>query len=248
MASSAEPLHSQILEDIRGKIVGGQWKPGRQLDKETDLALQYGVSRMTMNKVLTRLAQDGYVIRRKRSGTFVAKARTQSAVMAISNIADEVAELGRAYSWQLLHREERHLAQADLRLLGVRRPAIEENALCLQGLHFADAEPFCLENRAINLSAVPQAQAMDFATVVPGIWLLDTMPWTTARHSIRAVNTSVAEAKLLQLPVGAACLEVLRKTEMQGAWVTFARLLYPGEAHQLTAEFELHGADKTPNR
>ena len=74
------------------------------------------------------------------------------------------------------------------------------------------------------------------------------MPWTTARHSIRAVNTSVAEAKLLQLPVGAACLEVLRKTEMQGAWVTFARLLYPGEAHQLTAEFELHGADTTQNR
>lgn len=248
MAPSAETLHSQILEDIRGKILEGVWKPGHQLDKETDLALQYGVSRMTMNKVLTRLAQDGYVIRRKRSGTFVAKARTQSAVMAISNIADEVAELGRAYSWNMLNREERHLVQADLRVLGVRRSAIEEKALCIQGIHFADAEPFCLESRAINLSTVPQALSMDFVTVVPGMWLLESMPWTTARHSIRAVNTSVQEAKLLDLPVGAACLEVLRKTEMQGAWVTFARLLYPGEAHQLTAEFELHGADAPQNR
>lgn len=248
MASSAEPLYSQILEDIRGKIMGGLWRPGRQLDKETDLALQYGVSRMTMNKVLTRLAQDGYVIRRRRSGTFVAKARTQSAVVAISNIADEVAELGRAYSWQLLSREERHLVQTDLRLLGVRRPAIEGNAPSIQGLHLADAEPFCLESRVINLAAVPQAQSMDFSATVPGMWLLETMPWTTACHSIRAVNTSVQEAKLLELPVGAACLEVLRRTEMQSTWVTFARLLYPGEVHQLTAEFELHGAEATQKR
>lgn len=246
--ASSETLHNRILEDIRRKIVDGAWKPGQQLDKETDLAAQYGVSRMTMNKVMTQLAQDGYVVRRKRSGTSVAKARTQSAVMAISNIADEVANLDRAYSWRLLDRETRHLAQSDLRLLGVRRPALPEEATVLHGLHFADGEPFCLEARAINLSVVPQARGMDFATVVPGSWLLDTMPWSTARHSVRAVNASVRDAKLLELPVGAACLEVLRKTEMEGEWVTFARLLYPGEAHQLTAEFELRGPESAPGR
>jgi GntR family transcriptional regulator, histidine utilization repressor len=43
---------------------------------------------------------------------------------------------------------------------------------------------------------------------------------------------------LLELPVGAACLEVQRRTQIEADWVTCARLLYPGEAHQLIAEFD----------
>jgi GntR family transcriptional regulator, histidine utilization repressor len=235
---STETLHSRILEDIRKKIVDGVWRPGHQMARETDLAESYGVSRMTMNKVLTQLAVEGYVIRRKRSGTFVARARAQSAVLEINNIGDEVAALGRSYRWALGRSERRHLDQADLRGFGIRREVIEDEVLYLQGVHFADDAPFCLETRAINLSVVPQACDINFAAEVPGSWLLKTMPWSTARHQVRAINAQGEEAKLLELPVGAACLEILRETKIDADWVTCARFLYPGEAHQLVAEFE----------
>ncbi|SLN15168.1 UTRA domain-containing protein [Roseisalinus antarcticus] len=233
-----ETHHSRILDALLQKIVSGAWPPGFQLDRETDLAAQFCVSRMTMNKVLTQLAQDGYVVRRRRSGTFVAKARTQSAVMAINNVADEVAALGRRHRWRLDAREVRKLGAADLRLLGVRRASVPEDALSLSGVHFADDEPFCFEMRAINLHVVPGAQGVGFDREVPGSWLLQTMPWSTARNSVRAVNVHGRDAGRLDLPDGTACLEILRKTEIGGDWVTYARLLYPGEAFQLTAEFE----------
>ena len=235
---TAGSLHSRIVEDIRARIVDGGWRPGFQIPKETDLAQAYGVSRMTMNKALTLLAQEGYLVRRKRSGTFVAHARTQSAALEISNISNEVSKLGREYSWKLINFERRRLQQSDLRVLGVMRGSIEEEAIFLQGVHFAGAEPFCLETRAINVAAVPMAAEMDFSVNAPGIWLLQSMPWSAARHVIRAVNATGRDASLLDLPLGSACLEMLRETRSGGNWITYARLLYPGEAHQLVAEFE----------
>lgn len=209
------------------------------------MAQSYGVSRMTMNKALTQLAQEGYLIRRKRSGTYVAHARAQSAALEINNIAKEVNRLGREYRWKLLVCERRKLQQSDLRLLGVIDSDLaksQQGVLFLQGLHFSGAEPFCLETRAISLEAVPSAASRDFTVDVPGIWLLNSMPWSTARHVIRAVNAMGRDASLLDLPLGTACLEMLRETGSGGKWVTYARLLYPGEAHQLVAEFEPRGS------
>ena len=238
----AETLHTRIIDAFRRQIVDGVWPAGHQLPKETELAALHGVSRMTMNKALTQLAQEGYVVRRKRSGTFVAEARVQSAIMEISNIAEEVAAQGRVHRWRLLTFDRRHLDAAELRLLGVQRPQPGDEVLYLQGVHFSDKRPFCLETRAINLAAVPAAADQDFAVEPPGNWLLRAMPWTTARHQVRAINVANPEAKLLDLAVGSACLDILRKTEAAGTWVTYARLLYPGEAHQLVAEFEPRAA------
>ena len=238
--TEARTRHTQIIEDLRAKIIEGHWPPGYQFTKETELAKRYGVSRMTMNKALTQLAQEGFIIRKKRRGTFVAQARRQSAVLEINIPGDEVAALGKRYDWRLKRSEARSLGPGDLRHLGVRRASVAEPALVLQGVHYSDDVPFCYESRAINLSSVPDAASVDFGVEVPGSWLLRSMPWTTARHAVRAINAAGSDARELELAVGEACLEILRKTEIGESWVTYARLLYPGEAYQLTAEFESH--------
>lgn len=234
----SDTLYGRILEEFSRNIIEGNWPPGHALPKETELAEQHGVSRMTMNKVLTRLAADGYVIRRKRSGTVVAQPRAESAVLAINNIGEEVSALGRVYKWTLLSLENRAANSQDRRLLTLNDEDGHDHTMVLQGLHYSNDEPFCLETRAINTKMVPDALTVDFEKDVPGAWLLNSMPWTKARHYVRAINVSGRDATLLQLPVGAACLEVLRRTQIDSNWVTCARLLYPGEAHQLIAEFD----------
>lgn len=234
----SETLHGSILDQFMRNIVDGTWPPGYLLPKETKLADQYGVSRMTMNKVLTRLASEGFVLRRRRKGTVVAQPRAESAVLAINNIGEEVAALGRRHKWSLLSSENRASNAQDRRLLSLNEDEAQSEALFLQGVHYSNDEPFCLETRVINTKMVPDALAIDFEKDVPGAWLLNTMPWTKARHHVRAINVSGRDATLLELPVGAACLEVLRRTQIDDHWVTCARLLYPGEAHQLIAEFD----------
>ena len=233
----AETHHARIMDDMRQKILSGRWEPGRQLPKETDLADDYDVSRMTMNKVLTQLSREGFLIRRRRSGTVVAQPRAQSAVMAISDIAQEVAALGQGHEWRLLRAQIRRLSDSEARLLDFAEAQPGQDVLFLTGLHATRAEPFCLETRAVNLAAVPEILQVNLKSVAPGQWLLQSMPFSQASHRIRAVSCAGREAKLLELPVGSACLEVLRKTRIEQNWVTHVRLLYPGEAHQLVAEF-----------
>lgn len=225
---------ARLLASMRQAVIDGTWPSGALLPKETELAAQHGVSRMTMNKVLTQLAAEGFLTRRKRLGTLVAEPRAQSAVLAISDIAAEVAALGQPYAWMLDTRALRAPTVGEAALLDL--PA-DAPLLMLRGVHLAQDRPFCVELRAINPAAVPDTAAQDFRATAPGAWLLASMPWTGASHRIRAVPAGGADARALDVPVGTACLEILRRTEAAGTWVTQVRLLYPGSAHQLVADF-----------
>jgi len=227
--------HDRIVEEIRALIVDGRWPPGFQLPVETDLAERYGVSRMTMNKALGQLAREGFLVRRKKSGTQVAQPRAESAVVAIADIRDEVRRSGRAYRFQLLARRARPGREEDALLLGGAPGS--GDILWLQGVHLADDRPFCLETRLINPDAAEGATEQDFAEIAPGAWLLGAVPWSVASHRVRAVNATATEAKLLELAAGEACLEIVRRTQAAGDWVTGVRLLYPGSEHQLVANF-----------
>lgn len=240
MAGPGATLHARLLAQMRQTIRDGGWEPGLRLPKETDLAAQHGVSRMTMNKVLTQLAAEGYVIRRRRSGTVVAQPRAQSAVMAITDIAEEVAALGLGYGWRLGARALRPLTEEEAALFD--SPAGMGPLLVVEGLHLARGRPFCRELRAINPDAVPEALGQSFDNVAPGQWLLQTMPWTGASHRVRAIAVGGAEARALDLEPGEPGLEILRQTRNGADWVTKVRLVYPGTAHQVVAEFTPSGA------
>lgn len=226
--------HDRILTEIRDNIVSGRWKPGHRLLYETDMAQRYGVSRMTINKVLTQLTREGFLERRRRLGTFVATPRVQSAVLDIADIEREISQRGLAYSYRLRARAIRPpTAEEQARL----RPAGTGDVLAIAALHSADGQPFCDEDRLINLSAAPLAAEQDFSAVAAGSWLLREVPWSSATHAIRAVGATAAEARRLAIRAGDPCLEILRRTEKGGECVTWVRLLYPGERHQLFAEF-----------
>ena len=236
-ARPTETHHARITEELRRKIIEGDWPPGHQLAKETELAGAYGVSRMTMNKALTQLTAEGFLLRRKRSGTFVAQPRAQSAVMEIGDIQREVTAQGLHHDWRLTLSALRPTPEAERRLLDLPEDGAARDLLVLDGVHLAQGAPFCLETRVIDPQVVPAACDQDFGATAPGQWLLGSMPWSAATHRVRAVNANGQDARKLALPVGTACLEILRKTRIEGDWVTHVRLLYPGEAHQLVAEF-----------
>ncbi|MDO8883469.1 MAG: UTRA domain-containing protein [Pseudotabrizicola sp.] len=226
--------HDRILADLRDKITGGDWPPGFQLPFETVLAEQHGVSRMTMNKVLAQLTREGYLLRRKKLGTFVAQPMAQAAVMAITDIEAEVKALGLPWRFALTVRDLRAPLAAECISARITDPA---PVLALQGVHFAGEQPFCHEARIINPAAAPGALSQDFRSLAPGQWLLREIPWTSAEHRIRAINATPAIARALALSPGEACLDVTRRTEAAGQWVTLVTQTYPGTRHELVSRF-----------
>jgi GntR family histidine utilization transcriptional repressor len=228
------PLSQRILADITERIVSGDWQPGHRIPFEHELATRYGCSRMTVNKAMTQLARSGLIERRRRSGSFVAQPRGQSAILEIHDIRAEVETLGRPYRYELAVREARRAGAADRARLDV---AAGTQVLALSCRHFAGSKPFCLEERLISLAAVPEAAEESFAEFAPGPWLLARVPWSAAEHVIRAVAADAATATALGIPAASACLVVERRTWSAGQPVTFVRLTYAGDGHALVARF-----------
>lgn len=67
----------QLYEDLRGKIVRGELRPGEAIS-ETNTANAYGVSRTPIREVFWRLGEDGLLRVVPQVGTFVAPIRIAS--------------------------------------------------------------------------------------------------------------------------------------------------------------------------
>ncbi|MBQ6595089.1 MAG: GntR family transcriptional regulator [Clostridia bacterium] len=65
-------LKSRLLaEELRKKIVSGEWKPHMRLMTEPQMVEAYGVGRHTVRQALNQLWEEGLIVRRQGSGTFV---------------------------------------------------------------------------------------------------------------------------------------------------------------------------------
>ncbi len=194
----------------------------------------FKTSRMTINRALQMLADDGLVIRRRRSGTFVAPQMAEHSVLELKDIVDEVREKGGLYGYQLL---ERKLLKTNTSLAPKLAGPVGLDVLHLRCLHFSNRRPLLLEDRYISTKAVPTCLQEDFSETPPGHWLLKNVPWSKAEHIVSALNATEAVAQALDIPAGTACLSVERTTWQDGQGLTYVTLTYPGDQHRLIGSF-----------
>ena len=231
---SGKPTYKQIRLDIERRILTGEWPPGHRIPFEHQLMVRYGCSRMTVSKALSELAQAELIERRRRAGTFVRRPNFLSAVLQITDIRAEISALGRSYRYELIKSTRRAASAGDRSRLGVQRTG---RVVAIACRHCADGVPFAIEDRLIDLDAVPEAAKANFAIEPPGSWLLHHVPWTEAEHSISAIVADEAAAAALGIAIGAPCLVIDRRTWRSGRTLTAVRLIYPGESHTLVARF-----------
>ena len=158
-----------------------------------------------------------------------------SGFLTIPDIKAEVTALGQPYTFQVLRRLKRRSTRDDKALLASEKsiPVLE-----LECLHLAGAQPFCFEQRLINLEAVPQVAKESFEDMPPGTWLLQSVPWSLAEHRIRAAEANAEMAAALKIRPKSPVLTIERKTRSaEATGITFVRLTYPGELHELVASF-----------
>jgi GntR family histidine utilization transcriptional repressor len=233
--NSALPIHLEIQLDIEGKIERGEWRPGDRVPVEHELTKVYNCSRMTVSKALSRLSAAGLLIRKRRSGTFVAMPRLAEPLLTIPDIRAEVLSTDRTYNFTILGRTIRTVTDlTDANHLGV---PLRSPMLCIDVMHYADSLPFALEARQINLNVVPGAADETFETISPGEWLVAHFAWSEGEHSLRAISADEILARQLKISVGTACCSVARRTWINGDLITFVRLVYPGERHRFVLRF-----------
>ena len=227
-------LHNRILQGIRERILSGAWPPGHRIPYEHELMVTYGCSRMTVNKAMTQLAEAGLIERRRRAGSFVRAPRSQSPVLLIQDIKAEVKALGVSYHYEIGKMRVRQATKSDIERLGLKAAERVREIHCK---HFASSRVFCVERRLINLSVVPEAATATFQDEAPSPWLVRHIPWTAAEHRIRAWSADSDIADAFGVDIGSTCLVIERRTWQARRLVTFVRLVYLGDSHELIARF-----------
>ena len=218
------PLYQQIKDLILRKINSGEWRAGDRIPTEHALVAELDASRMTINRALRELTQEGILARRQGSGTFVAPSKLESGLLEIRNIAAEIAERGGVHSAELLSLNE-IVVPIELRELMAGQG--DRLYHCLM-LHFENGVPVELEERYVNPSLVPDFIDQDFADETPSGFLIRTMPYSRADHRISADIPTEEQKRLLQLKENEPILTLERHTYAGDEMITTVRLYHPG--------------------
>ena len=85
---STRPLYLQVRDKLAERIAAGQWKPGKFIPNESDLAREFGVSLGTMRRALDFMQEEHLIARRPGRGTFVNDPASDGLLNRFSKICD----------------------------------------------------------------------------------------------------------------------------------------------------------------
>lgn len=226
----ATPKFSQIKQFILTKVETGEWQQHSRVPSENQLAELFECSRMTARRALTELSESGVLERSQGLGTFVAGLKSQSSMMAIRNIADEIKDRGHGYSVKQLEFTQIEAVAPIAIALG-----LEEGSKVFYSVlvHCEQGVPLQLEERFVNPQLVPDYLGQDYALQTPHEYLSFVAPLTEARHIIEAVVPNSSQQQQLQIEACEPCLQILRRTWSRQGVVSFARLIHPGSRFRL---------------
>ncbi|NJM81213.1 MAG: UTRA domain-containing protein [Tabrizicola sp.] len=223
----------EVMAEIRHRITEGSWGPGTLLPAEVALAREFGCTRTTINRALREISDLGILDRRRKAGTRVRLAPRREARFEMPIVRAEIEKAGATYSYTRLSHDI--LTAPDWLCERLRLPD-DAQVVHLICLHRANGAPFQLEDRWINLAALPEAGAEAFVLVGPNEWLVATVPYSEVEISFQAEAADALAAAHLGHPSGAPVFVAERTTWWKGAPITHVRLCYrPG--HRMTTHY-----------
>lgn len=231
------PQYLRIKNHILTAIRNRELVPGNKIAPELELARQFGVSRMTVNKAMRDLAEAGVVRRFAGDGTYVAERKAESPLLYANNIADEIQLRGNIHCARVVRLCALPASEEVALYMGVRTGYEMFHSLIV---HHENGCPIQLEERFVNPAWIPAYLQQDFTRMTPNEYLLGQSPLTSIEHTVEAVLPSPKEQDFLSIEAYEPCILVLRRTWSDKHLISFARLLHPGSRYKLRSQTNIN--------
>ena len=240
--STSRPRYQQLKDLVIGRIEAGELRPGDRVPSEHELVEAMNVSRMTANRALRELHDEGYVERVAGRGTFVADFRSQSHLLEVQNIADEIEGRGHRHSSTVVRQSRQHARGDVARALHVEQGT---DVFHLLLVHRENGTPIQVEDRHVLASFAPDCLEQDFSQVTPSVYLTSVAPLQEAEQVVRADMPNAAIRQHLGMGPEEPALVVIRRTWSRGRPVTFGRLHHAGSRYELTGHYTPPGTTRS---
>lgn len=208
---SSTPLYDQLV-DLLIKTIETEMNTDDRVPSEREICEKYGVSRTTVRAALNELEELGYIYKRHGKGTYVSALwRELKNLSDTYSFTEHMKQLGMKPETRILSFET---TQAN-RSTGERLKIAEGSDIYkLRRLRLADGMPMMLEVTFIPVYLFP-GLTLELLKSMP---LYDLYPSRFnqeikyADEEFYASLVQDKEAELLGVPVGSACLRLIRTT------------------------------------
>ena len=233
-AAALQPLYLKVKRHILENIGSGKWAAAARVPSENEIVKSFGVSRMTANRALKELSDEGVLVRIAGVGSFVADRHVRAHPLEIRSIADEIRERGHVHRAEIVSLERVRAAGELCEDFGV---APHSELYCSVIVHFENDRPVQLEDRYVSPRLAPDYLNVDFNKTTPYDYLIKAAPLQEAEHLLRAVMPDERTRKLLAMKRNEPCLLVIRRTWTHGHIASVARLYHPGSRYEMSGRF-----------
>lgn len=238
--SSAVPLHSQVRERLRERILDGTYGRDTRLPAESEIGAIFGVSRITVRQALGDLRNEGLIVKVPGKGSFVARSRPSQDLSRLEGFGEAMSRQGH----RIVNRVVSHLdlpappAVAARLKLAPGAPVTE-----IRRVRFLDRAPVSFEVTYVPREVGRRLRRENLAE--RDIFLILESDYgiglSHADIRIGAIDADTALAAALSVAPGAALLRIERLTwGLDGAPLDFEYLYVRGEAFQYALRLPRH--------
>ena len=229
--ASAQPLYQQLQRALRGAIENGIIAPDDALPPERDLAEMLKVSRITVRKAIDELVEDGLLIRKQGSGTFVSN-RVEKNFAKLTSFSEDMRARGRQPRSVWLNRAQGTVTPEESLTL---RSSPGTPVFRFHRIRYADDAPMAIEHATVIASCLGSLDDVE-NSLYEALERTGNRP-VRALQRLRAVLLTAEQAKLLKAQEGEAGLLVARVGYLKdGRAVEYSQSWYRGEIYDFVAE------------
>jgi GntR family transcriptional regulator len=211
VTAGQQPRYRTIEQALRERVAA--LRPGDALPSDSQLCMEFGVSRMTARNAMQRLTEEGLVVRHPGRGSFVAEPPAHRRADRLMSFSSEMTRRGRVPTSIIVAREIRPASRSAAADLALREG---EPVVFLRRVRCADGVPIALETAVLVGSLSPaimsadlQGDSLHAALASAGLGM------RRGTATVTAAPASAEDARLLGVSRGDAML-VERRVILDG--------------------------------
>jgi GntR family transcriptional regulator len=208
---------------------------GEAIPSERQLTADLGVSRLTVRAALDELVRDGYLIRRRGSGTFVSEPKIAQE-LTMTSFTEDMQRRGMRPASRTL---ELKVVPAGAQLGRLLHVSPSEPVMVAKRLRLADHETMAIETLHVRESLVPGLTAADLQEH-SFYELLENRYSTSVAGGVQTIEptvTDVEESEALGVPLHSPAFLFERVSrDSSGEVVEFVRSIYRGDRYRIVTD------------
>jgi GntR family transcriptional regulator len=238
--SKQRETRERVLELIESLGVGDA------IPSERQLGIDLGVSRLTVRAALDELVREGYLVRRRGAGTFVAEPKVAKGTIDITSFSDDMRARGLTPGSRTI---ELRAIPAGARLGRILHVSPSEEIVAVKRLRLADGDPMAIELLHVRSSLVPGITAVDleensFYDLLATRYEIAIVGGT---QTVEPTVTNEEESQVLGVPLHSPALLFERVTRTDDAKVVeYTSSTYRGDRYRLVTEIGVGGRPLQP--